>query len=625
MPLSDSDVLGIIGQAPPSQTGSGLTDAQVQAFLAPPQAPPSTATYRDIPGGQDTSHAVPEVSTWDRIKGAPGAALGMVTGAFAPIPAAIGAAGESVSNAARGVQSDFPSEYDRLKQFYTYTPATEGGREDVATVGRAIEGSKLAVPLPEFAFMGGSPNPLARTEAAVGSEPTLTGKTAALLSDTSNQIFPSVRVRAPLTPVPIQAAGQAVGAPSLASALSTPAAAGAAVPTVKVSGAMQKAAQVLMDQSGMDTPTLISTLRSGAADTPGSLPPTTGNLIGGNVAGMEKALRADADVQGILYGADADRTRAQVANISRFEGTPQQLSQDANGNLSGSFIDTRRQNAAPWTKILNDSNTTIDASPIVDAISQLRLSNSASNPTVSKALDSLSADLNRFNRAPKVPGIETNELSVTPGQLDGMRRNLRDTLAQVSPPGSRPTPEAVGLGPLQNAITGTIESQLPGYRSYLATYARDSQPINTALAAREFKGWANSRPWVNPDGTPSLTYQATQGKLSKYLEDESGVSPEFQQALQGMGNDMQRSTVVANANKQFGSDTIANLSARSKTSRLLQFGSQALPYGPQAYDVGNWVSRLASGPPGLSQKQALARMLADPQFAADVIGSMSPK
>ena len=332
------------------------------------------------------------------------------------------------------------------------------------------------------------------------------------------------------------------------------------------------------------------------------------------MASLEKALRGDADVKDVLSDADIQRTQAQLGNISgRFGGSDQDLL---------GLKNSRSTNSVAWTGdggYLNNPNLKVDSAPIVDQINASIKSPIGRDSAVNKGLKSVIADIG------EIAGPDGH---IDIGNLDAIRQKLRDTIAQNSTNGIVGSKTDVALNPIRNAITNQIESAVPGYRNYLAGYAADSRKINTMEAANSFRDWTGGRALVDPDGTPSLTYQATTKQLNDILNREGGVDPALEQAVNAMHQDMRRGTVVAMSQKQAGSDTLANISAKSRLERATAGGIRLLPSGVVPQVAGEFakgvVSNVASAS-ALQTKQALARMMADPRFAADVIDSMGKK
>jgi hypothetical protein len=586
----------------------GETDPDMEAVLArAPSAPQTTASRA----------AAPSRTFGERAIGAGEAALSTLTGMAAAPIAAAGGGLLFLQNALRSATSgklqpeDIPGEIARTRGELTYTPRTAAGREYLGNIGEAIDTSKLAVPLPELAMLP--------TRAA----PALEQPVSLTLGQTARSVLPGAKptVAAPFSPISLSPKA-AVGAAPATGAASTGAgavaapisqAAAVAAPQTEITGALRRAAQTLIDESGLSADQLSARLRTASAATPSSLPPTTGNLIGGKVASLEKALRGDADVKDVLTDADTQRTQAQLANISgRFGGSDQDLL-----NLKN----TRSANSAAWTGeggYLNNPDLKVDATPIIEQINASLKSPIGRDIAANKGLKSVLSDIDEI--AP--------DGQIDIGNLDAIRQKLRDTIAQHTTTGVVGSKTNVGLNPIRDAITNQIESAVPGYRDYLAQYAADSKRINTMEAANSFRDWTGGRPLVDPDGTPSINYQQTTKQLKDILEREGGVDPELENAVNAMHQDMRRGTVVAMSQRQAGSDTLANISAKSRLERATAGGIRLLPQGVVPQVAGEFakgvVSNVASAA-ALQTKQGLARMMADPRFAADVIDSMGPK
>lgn len=622
MASSDPDMEAVLSAAPPSgQTvGTGMADPDMQAVLTSAGGPPTRSAAYDIPGNREPVGArQPEPTLAEKIVGGGEAALSTLTGMVAaPIAAARG--GARLINAAidtatgHPASEDIPGLIERTREALTYTPRTAAGREYLSDIGEAIDASKLAVPIPELAML---------PSASAGAGPIIARRLnepielpAARPSVPAPFSSPSLSPRAAVPVAAVPAGGPVTAAAPAAAAVPAAQAGGsaaAAIPQTEVSSAMRRAAQTLIDESGLPADQLSARLRSASAATPSSLPPTTGNLIGGKVASLEKALRADADVKDVLTDADIQRTQAQLSNISgRFGGSDQDLL-----NLKK----TRSANSVAWTGdggYLNNPDLKVDAGPVSDQINALLKAPIGRNAAVNAGLKSALSDIEEI--AP--------DGQIDIGNLDAIRQNVRDRIAQHSTNGIVGSKTDVALNPIRDAITSQIESAVPGYRDYLAQYAADSRKINTMEAANSFRDWTGGRPLVNPDGTPSLNYQGTAKQLNDILNREGGVDPELENAVNAMHQDIRRGTVVAMSQKQAGSDTLANLTAKSRLERLTAGGVRLLPQGVVPSAIGDFANRVVSNVASnsaLQTKQGLARMMADPRFAADVIDSMGPK
>jgi hypothetical protein len=279
---------------------------------------------------------------------------------------------------------------------------------------------------------------------------------------------------------------------------------------------------------------------------------------------------------------------------------------------------SREVNAAAWigpNGHLNNPAMKVDSTPIVDQLNATLKSPIGRDTAVNRGLKSVISDINE---------IAGEDGAIDVGNLDAIRQKLRDTIAQHTSNGFIGSKTDAGLNPIRNAITDQIESTIPGYRSYLAQYGNDSRKINTMEAANSFSKWVGGRPLLDPDGTPSISYQQTAKQLNDILTRDGGVDPELENAVKAMHSDMQRGTVVAMSQKQAGSDSLANFSARGRMHAVLGLvAKKTLPGG--IYDMGEAGMSQLFGQTGIQSKQVLAKMMADPRYAADIIDSMGPK
>jgi len=321
-------------QAPSGTLSAALAAAQSGEEHIPdkydiPGAPPR-------PSASDTEE--PKENWWQRNLVGPGeAALQIGTSIAANVPAAIRAGATLARNAVTGEPANLPQQFAQTRDLFTYHPTTHAAGIIVDAIGNAIDSSKLAVPLPEIAMLP-SASALSLPEARASTA----GQFGDVLKTAAANEAPPPRLSVP-----------------------APFSGVSATPTgsTAITGTISNAAKILVNDSGMAPDELSSRLRSAQAATPGSLPPTTGNLVGGKIASLEKALRADADVRDILGDSDIQRTQAQIQNITnRFGGNAQDLQ-----NLKAA----RSTNAGAWigeNGNLNNPGMRVDATPIVRQI-----------------------------------------------------------------------------------------------------------------------------------------------------------------------------------------------------------------------------------------------------------------
>jgi hypothetical protein len=164
----------------------------------------------------------------------------------------------------------------------------------------------------------------------------------------------------------------------------------------------------------------------------------------------------------------------------------------------------------------------------------------------------------------------TGSATIPSAHLDAFRQNVKDYLAKYSPNGAVGTQEQAAFAPVRSAIVDSIDGANPGYRNYLADFAKNSVPINTIEAGQSIVDNLGNRA-ANAGGTPQLTLAGLSGQLKKATSTQYGISPEAEAALTGVQNDLQRAG-ISNSIRSPGSDTAYNLQAPNWLSKML-YGS----------------------------------------------------
>lgn len=138
------------------------------------------------------------------------------------------------------------------------------------------------------------------------------------------------------------------------------------------------------------------------------------------------------------------------------------------------------------------------------------------------------------------------------------------------------------LGPFQrNAINtaqrdflGWLDNASPDYAQARQAYAANSPPVNTMQAGQEIANrLAGFGRGLNVTQQPAITSGTYATALSQALRNQQfGIDPAAQQALENVGRDLQRSTISNSMRTAGGSDTAYNLAAQGWLARNL--------YGP---------------------------------------------
>lgn len=158
--------------------------------------------------------------------------------------------------------------------------------------------------------------------------------------------------------------------------------------------------------------------------------------------------------------------------------------------------------------------------------------------------------------------------NVSAKALDDIRQNVRDTLFEVSK-GSPDKRTQTAYAPVASQIVRTLDKQIPGYRSYLRTYADKSREPNTIEAGRQFLDAINSGA-IDPSGNSLLTLNQSK-VFNKALDKKRyGIDPKAREALRDVYQSQRQDSITNNALGIANSQTEFN-----KSNRLggLLFGS----------------------------------------------------
>jgi len=99
--------------------------------------------------------------------------------------------------------------------------------------------------------------------------------------------------------------------------------------------------------------------------------------------------------------------------------------------------------------------------------------------------------------------MDLNGGKVPVTDLDSIRQGVGSTLASIPSNGVVTPKQVVAYGPVSDKITDAIESAVPGYRNYLATYGAASEPINTMGSIQKLVD-PNAPGSLNAAGDPQL-------------------------------------------------------------------------------------------------------------------------
>lgn len=299
--------------------------------------------------------------------------------------------------------------------------------------------------------------------------------------------------------------------------------------------------------SGMDSATLATALRNYKTLVPGSVP-TTAQLIKTPAAVMAERTMANTGA-----GKVAMAERQNANNAARLDFLQQHAGSDADLHAA---ISQRSSEALPYLDTLKAAPP-VDATPILDHLDGITQSSLGTDPVIRSAL----SDARAILKAQSAPGAN-GEPMVSPDILDGIRQNVRGYLEKYASNGAVSSRQEAALGPLKDTIVDTVDAGVPGYRDYLAAYAKNSVPVNSMEQLQKLASALDTRA-ADSSGNPLFTITRAQQAVGQIDRAKNPISPEASGAVDNILSDLQRESVSNSVRAGSGSDTALNLQSPS--------------------------------------------------------------
>ncbi len=318
-------------------------------------------------------------------------------------------------------------------------------------------------------------------------------------------------------------------------------------------------------------PATLAALKNPPQYVPGSMPTTAQVVANPAAVQAEKALANNPAYKPLFDGISNANNDARVAVLNNIANKPAVGAPDP----IQAAITARSDATQPMIdKLLNNPQTSqpIPLSAITQHLDALDSSSLGVDPIVNKSIGAIrgqlqkaasNTDVNAFTYTPsQLAALKPDEPYIRPDLLDGIRQNLKDTLRDNASNGVVGTKQEAALAPLADGIISAIDNANPGYRNYLATYAKTSVPINTMETGRSIlDNVAGDSVGLNSSGVPQITFNRVNSQLAKVDKAKYPIDPAAQAALEGVQSDLQRAT-ISNSLRSPGSDTDYNLQAR---------------------------------------------------------------
>jgi hypothetical protein len=292
-------------------------------------------------------------------------------------------------------------------------------------------------------------------------------------------------------------------------------------------------------------------------------------------------------------------TTAQVGQTPKLVATEKALA-NANPDFKIALASREAENNAARWQVLNSVAQTPDALTAADATRKaasapLYASAHANTANVGPAfmryaqIPEMQAAMERANRLASLDaavgrGVQPvwptpDSKTINGAALDYTSRALSDMIDEAQGKSQK-----TALSALKDQIDSWTQRYIPGVNQAAQTYAQHSVPINTMEAGQQIANTLGTRA-LDSSGLPQLQLNPYRTALVQALKSQKyGIDQDALTSLQGIGQDLQRST-VSNSLRSPGSDTAYNISSKGWLANQL--------YGPTFNGTGN-ASKLAA-------------------------------
>lgn len=299
---------------------------------------------------------------------------------------------------------------------------------------------------------------------------------------------------------------------------------------------------------------------------PGSLPTTAQVIPNPTLVAAEKTVAGSPKNQPAFNQRAVDNNAARLAAVTAARGAPEALQ---------AAVDARTEATQPMIdKLLVDPTTSqpVRAQTILSKLDELDNSSFSTDPVIRKTIAALrqqvsyaagKTNVDDYTFTPSQLAKLKDEPYIRADLLDGIRQNLRNTIRDNSSNGVVSSKQEAGLEPLADHIASALDAVNPGYRDYLAAYAKASEPINGMEAAGSvLDDVGGAARGANSAGDPQITLTGFSSALKRANKLSAYGTPEAtSEALQAVQNDLQRASISNSVRSGSGSDTRSNLEA----------------------------------------------------------------
>lgn len=317
----------------------------------------------------------------------------------------------------------------------------------------------------------------------------------------------------------------------------------------------------LANRLGPDAQTVAENIRNAPEFVPGSAPTTAQAGSNPTLVATEKALaNTSPDFKVGLANREAANNQARwdaLMGVAQDDGALQ-AARDARSAASAPLYNEAHQATAN----VGPAFMRYAQIPEMQQAMQRAHSNAALDAAVGRGV------------APVWPTPNSN--SINGAALDYTSRALGDMIGEATRSGANS--RAASLAALKNSVDNWTERYIPGVQQAKSAYAQGSVPVNTMEVGQQIANTLGTRA-MGPTGIPQIQLMPYRSALTTAMRGaEHGIDEGAHNTLQGIGQDLQRST-ISNSLRSPGSDTAYNIAANGWLANQL--------YGPNFQGAGN--------------------------------------
>ncbi len=294
-----------------------------------------------------------------------------------------------------------------------------------------------------------------------------------------------------------------------------------------------------------DAATAAANIRNAPQLVPGSMPTTAQAAQTPFMVQTEKAAANLPSIKSAMLTRGIDNNNARWAALNGVAQTPEALA---------AAQTARSQAASPLYAAAHQ-----DVAPIDSAVTSVM-----QRPAVQQAMQQ--ADTLAKNEGVQLAWPTADSPAISGHALDYTNRALGDMIDTAKRAGNMQ--QARALTDAQSQLKSWGENNIPALGQAAKTYAQMSVPVNTMEAAQQVADKLGGRA-MNAAGVPDIQLNGYRSALAQAMKGSAfGIDPLAQGTLQGIGQDLQRSS-ISNAIKSPGSDTAYNLAANGWLAKNL--------------------------------------------------------